>query len=45
VLGYIEQRPSGEARFTARRLVANTTRLVEVGEFWSIDDASACFSI
>jgi len=44
VLGYIEQESPGAGRFTARRLVANTTRLVEVGEFWSIDDASACFS-
>jgi hypothetical protein len=44
VLGYIEQQPASAGRFTARRLVTNTTRLVEVGEFWSIDDASACFS-
>lgn len=45
VLGYIEEAGSGAAhQFTARRLVANTTRLVDIGDFWSFDSARACFS-
>lgn len=45
VLGYIEeQRTAGGRQFAARRLVANTTRLVEVGDFWSFDSARACFA-
>jgi hypothetical protein len=45
VLGYIEeQRTAGAHQFAARRLVANTTRLVEVGDFWSFDSARACFA-
>ncbi|WP_374946663.1 hypothetical protein [Agreia sp.] len=45
VLGYIEeQRLPGAAQFTARRLLAHTTRLVDIGEFWSLERARACFS-
>jgi hypothetical protein len=45
VLGYIEEaHVAGGGRFTARRLVANTTRLVDIGEFWSFDSARACFA-
>ncbi|KJC63369.1 hypothetical protein [Agreia bicolorata] len=45
VLGYIEEaRAAGAHQFTARRLVSNTTRLVDVGDFWSFDSARACFA-
>ena len=45
VLGYIEEVNSGAARqFTARRLVANTTRLIDIGDFWSFESARACFA-
>jgi hypothetical protein len=45
VLGYIEEMKTGPARqFAARRLVTNTTRLIEIGEFWSVDGARACFA-
>jgi hypothetical protein len=45
VLGYIEEaRTAGSGRFTARRLLANTTRLVDIGDFWSFDSARACFA-
>ena len=45
VLGYIEEtRDAGAHRFTARRLVSNTTRLVDIGDFWSFDSARACFA-
>jgi hypothetical protein len=45
VLGYIEEvLPAGAGRFTARRLLANTTRLVDIGDFWSFDSARACFA-
>jgi len=45
VLGYIEEVSSGAThQFTARRLVANTTRLVDIGDFWSFDSARACFA-
>ncbi|KQM60281.1 hypothetical protein [Agreia sp. Leaf210] len=45
VLGYIEEaRAAGGHQFTARRLVSNTTRLVDIGDFWSLDSARACFA-
>jgi len=45
VLGYIEEVSSGAAhQFSARRLVANTTRLVDIGDFWSFESARACFA-
>lgn len=45
VLGYIEEvRTAGAHQFTARRLLANTTRLVDIGDFWSFDSARACFA-
>lgn len=45
VLGYIEEvRTTGAHQFTARRLLANTTRLVDIGDFWSFDSARACFA-
>ncbi|KQP54661.1 hypothetical protein [Agreia sp. Leaf283] len=45
VQGYIEEVSSGAAHhFSARRLVANTTRLVDIGDFWSFESARACFA-
>ncbi|MBF4633661.1 hypothetical protein ITJ38_04500 [Agreia pratensis] len=45
VLGYIEEaRSVGAHHFAARRLVSNTTRLVEIGDFASFDSARACFA-
>lgn len=45
VLGYIEEVSSSAAhQFSARRLVANTTRLVDIGDFWSFESARACFA-
>jgi hypothetical protein len=44
VLGYVEEMRTGPTRqFAARRLVTNTTRLVDIGEFWSMEGARACF--
>jgi hypothetical protein len=46
VLGYIEREAAtGGERFQARRLVASTTRVIGVGEFWSLDDALSCFVV
>jgi hypothetical protein len=45
VLGYIEEvQHPGAPQFTARRLLANTTRLVDIGDFWSFERARACFA-
>ena len=43
VLGHIERRshPDGD-RFSARRLTAST-RTIELGTFWRLDDATDCF--
>jgi hypothetical protein len=46
VLGYIEREAAaGGERFHARRLVPSTTRVIGIGEFWSLDDALACFLV
>ncbi|GAA3868901.1 hypothetical protein GCM10022381_10290 [Leifsonia kafniensis] len=43
VLGHIERRsdPAGDS-FAARRLTA-TSRTIDVGTFWRLDDATDCF--
>jgi hypothetical protein len=44
VLGYVEREAvAGGERFEARRLIAATTRVIGIGEFWSLDDALRCF--
>jgi hypothetical protein len=44
VLGYVElEHTAAGEQFRARRLIASTTRVVEIGEFWSLDDAVMCF--
>ncbi|CAD5996023.1 hypothetical protein [Agreia sp. COWG] len=44
VVGYIEESSDPSSpRYAARRLVANTTRLIDLGDFWSLDDARDCF--
>lgn len=44
VLGYIERldAPSGD-RFRAKRFLPRQRRFLIDGEFWSMDDAVACF--
>ncbi|MEO6200540.1 MAG: hypothetical protein ABIX44_05175 [Cryobacterium sp.] len=43
VLGHIERRMDDDGeRFAARRLVA-LARTVDLGVFWTIDDAADCF--
>ena len=44
VLGYVEQfRVRAGLRFRAKRFIARQRRSVEMGEFWSMDDAIDCF--
>ena len=44
VLGYVEQfRVRAGLRFRAKRFIARQRRFVEMGEFWSMDDAIDCF--
>ena len=44
VLGYVEQfRMRAGLRFRAKRFIARQRRFVEMGEFWSMDDAIDCF--
>lgn len=44
VLGYVEQFPvRAGVRFRAKRFIARQRRFVEMGEFWSMDDAVDCF--
>jgi hypothetical protein len=44
VLGYVEQfRVRAGLRFRAKRFIARQRRFVEMGEFWSMDDAVDCF--
>ncbi len=44
VLGYVEQfRVRAGVRFRAKRFIARQRRFIELGEFWSRDDAIDCF--
>jgi hypothetical protein len=44
VLGYLEQfRVRAGLRFRAKRFLVRQRRFVEMGEFWSMDDAIDCF--
>jgi hypothetical protein len=44
VVGYVERFPSPEGlRFRAKRLLPRQGRFMVDGEFWSMDDAIACF--
>ena len=44
VLGYVEQfRVRAGLRFRAKLFIARQRRFVEMGEFWSMDDAVDCF--
>ena len=44
VLGYVEQlRVRAGLRFRAKRFITRQRRFVEMGEFWSMDDAIDCF--
>jgi hypothetical protein len=44
VLGYLEQfRVRAGLRYRAKRFIVRQKRFIEVGEFWSIDDAIDCF--
>ena len=44
VLGYLERfGVRTGVRFRAKRFIARQCRFVEMGEFWSIDDAVDCF--
>lgn len=44
VLGYIERSRTADGdQFEARRLIAGTTRIMPLGEFWSLDTALDCF--
>lgn len=44
VLGYVEQfRVRAGLRFRSKRFIARQRRFVEMGEFWSMDDAIDCF--
>ncbi|MCU1583957.1 MAG: hypothetical protein JWM49_513 [Microbacteriaceae bacterium] len=44
VLGYLEQfRVRAGLRYRAKRFIVRQNRFIEVGEFWSMDDAIDCF--
>jgi hypothetical protein len=44
VLGYLEQfRVRAGLRYRAKRFIVRHKRFIEVGEFWSMDDAIDCF--
>jgi hypothetical protein len=44
VLGYLERfGVRTGVRFRAKRFIARQRRFVEMGEFWSMDDAVDCF--
>jgi hypothetical protein len=44
VLGYLEQfRVRAGLRFRSKRFIVRQRRFVEMGEFWSMDDALDCF--
>ena len=44
VLGYVEQfRVRAGLRFRAKRFITRQRRFVEMGEFWSMNDAIDCF--
>jgi hypothetical protein len=43
IMGHIERRTGADGeRFTARRLLGST-RVMELGNFWRIDEAADCF--
>jgi len=46
VLGYVEKLlEAAGTRYRAKRMIVSQQRFVSVGEFWSADDAVACFRV
>ena len=44
VLGYVDSFvENGDERYRAKRIIASSGRSLPLGEFWSFDDAVACF--
>jgi cytochrome c peroxidase len=44
VLGYVERfEERGSDRFRSKRLIASRRSFIGVGEFWTLDEAIACF--